>query len=179
MRAHGLRVVVSGGPGEAEQSRVAAIVRGLSAAVAQRVVDAAGRLSFAELADLLHTARVYLGPDTSVTHMAAACGTPTVALFGPSHPVAWGPWPRGTPADAGSPWKLKAPLQQSGTVWLVQGEGPCVPCLQEGCERHLASRADCLDLLAARRVCDALDQALGSRRVQWPPLRAAATESRS
>ena len=175
---HGLRVVVSGGPGDVERERVAAIVRGLTAAAAPRVVDAAGRLALAELAVLLRGARAYLGPDTAITHLAAACGTPTVALFGPSHPVAWGPWPPGTAATAGSPWRLKSPLQRSGSVWLLQGEGDCVPCLQEGCERHLASRADCLDELAARRVCNALDEALAPRRVRLPPLVAALRESR-
>ena len=83
-------------------------------------------------------------------------------------------------AHASSPWQLKAPLQRSGNVWLLQGEGEgdCVPWLQEGCERHLASRADCLDQLAPRRVCEALDEALGRRCTAWPPPRAAATEDR-
>jgi len=38
-------------------------------------------------------ARLYVGPDTSVTHLAAASGCPTIALFGPTDPRLWGPWP--------------------------------------------------------------------------------------
>jgi heptosyltransferase-3 len=30
---------------------------------------------------------------------------------------------------------------------LVQGPGNCVPCQQQGCERHRTSRSDCLDEL--------------------------------
>lgn len=163
----GLRVVVSGGPGGVERERVAGIVAGLAGTVAPRVIDAAGRLSLAQLARLLGAARVYLGPDTSVTHLAAACGLPTVALYGPSHPVAWGPWPSGLAGEMrGSPWQLKAPLQQQGNVWLVQGEGDCVPCLAEGCERHRDSHSDCLDGLSFTRVCNALDSALAGRGVE-------------
>ena len=47
------------------------------------------------LPDLLSQARVYVGPDTSVTHLAAAAGCPTVALYGPTDPRLWGPWPVG------------------------------------------------------------------------------------
>src|SRR5262249_3213456 len=43
-----------------------------------------GLLRWPEIAALLTGARVYIGPDTSVTHLAAASGCPTVALFGPT-----------------------------------------------------------------------------------------------
>ncbi|MBM4139866.1 MAG: hypothetical protein FJ244_10475, partial [Nitrospira sp.] len=37
----------------------------------------------------------------------------------------------------------------------LQGEGDCVPCLGEGCERHINSVSDCLQQLPAGRVIDA------------------------
>lgn len=158
--AHGLDVVVTGGPSQADRALAEAVLEGVPPDLRDRVIPAAGRLSLAELALLLSRARVYLGPDTSVTHLAAACGTPTLALFGPSHPVAWGPWPRpGTP-DGRSPWVMKAPLQRSDRVWLIQGEGDCVPCLAEGCDRHLGSHAACLDRLEPSRVERVIDLAL-------------------
>jgi ADP-heptose:LPS heptosyltransferase len=40
----------------------------------------------AETGCLLAQARLYIGPDTAVTHLAAAIGTPTIALFGPTDP---------------------------------------------------------------------------------------------
>jgi hypothetical protein len=47
-----------------------------------------------ELACWLAGARVYIGNDSGVSHLAAAVGTPVVALFGPTDPAIWSP--RGT-----------------------------------------------------------------------------------
>ncbi|HVP45292.1 MAG TPA: glycosyltransferase family 9 protein [Bryobacteraceae bacterium] len=44
-----------------------------------------------ELACWLASARVYVGNDSGITHLAAAVGTPVVALFGPTDPRIWGP----------------------------------------------------------------------------------------
>ncbi|MCK9192808.1 MAG: hypothetical protein M0P19_02920, partial [Nevskia sp.] len=117
---------------------------------------------------LLRHARLFVGPDTSATHLAAACGTPTLAIFGPSSPLAWGPWPQNWPGTGGSPWQLQAPLQQIGVVAIVQGGpagryGNCVPCLAEGCERHRDSVSDCLEQLSVTDVLDAADQLLDGR----------------
>ena len=54
-----------------------------------------GALSWPALTALIGGARVFIGPDTAVTHLAAATGTPTVALYGPTDPRIWGPWPVG------------------------------------------------------------------------------------
>jgi ADP-heptose:LPS heptosyltransferase len=43
------------------------------------------------LAAALAEARLYVGNDSGVTHLAAAVGTPTVALFGPTDPLRWSP----------------------------------------------------------------------------------------
>ena len=44
-----------------------------------------------DLACWLATARVYFGNDSGITHLAAAVGTPVVAIFGASDPAIWGP----------------------------------------------------------------------------------------
>jgi heptosyltransferase-3 len=44
-----------------------------------------------ELACWLASARLYAGNDAGITHLAAAVGTPVVALFGPTDPAVWGP----------------------------------------------------------------------------------------
>ncbi len=44
-----------------------------------------------ELADWLAGARVFVGNDSGITHLAAAVGTPTIALFGPTDPRVWAP----------------------------------------------------------------------------------------
>ena len=54
----------------------------------------AGAMRFANLADLamwLRGARLYIGNDSGITHLAAALGVRTLALFGPSSPETWAP----------------------------------------------------------------------------------------
>jgi ADP-heptose:LPS heptosyltransferase len=43
------------------------------------------------LAETIAHARLYIGNDSGVTHLAAAAGVPTVALFGPTDPTSWAP----------------------------------------------------------------------------------------
>src|SRR6202021_1887496 len=108
---------------------------------------------------------LYVGPDTSVTHLAAASGCPTVALFGPTDPRLWGPWPA---QGLEQPWAASGTIQRRGNVWLVQNPLPCLPCHQEGCDRHLRSRAQCLDELTPQQVIAAMDEALGGARGRSP-----------
>jgi len=44
-----------------------------------------------DLACWLARARVYIGNDSGITHLAAAVGTPVVAIFGPTDPAVWAP----------------------------------------------------------------------------------------
>jgi heptosyltransferase-3 len=44
-----------------------------------------------DLACWLATARVYVGNDSGITHLAAAVGTPVVAIFGTTDPSVWAP----------------------------------------------------------------------------------------
>ena len=44
-----------------------------------------------ELACFLARARLYIGNDSGITHLAAAVGTPTLAIFGPTNPAVWAP----------------------------------------------------------------------------------------
>lgn len=149
MIRHGLQVVFTGSAEPAETGYVTEIARELPTGA----INLAGSLSLGETAELIRRARLYVGPDTAVTHIAAATGTPTIALFGPSNPVKWGPWPRGW-SSFDSPWTRQGSKRQ-GNVFLLQGRGDCVPCLLEGCDRHLDSRSDCLDSLAVEQVTQA------------------------
>ncbi|HSN32020.1 MAG TPA: glycosyltransferase family 9 protein [Ideonella sp.] len=170
--ARGFDVVLTGGPAEPERAVAREIVEGLDAGARAHTHNLVGTLPLAALTPLIEGAKVFVGPDTSVTHLAAATGTPTVALFGPSHPVAWGPWPvRWHPDDGGeSLWRMKAPLQRRGNVWLVQGEGDCVPCLGEGCDKHPGSHSRCLDELTSARVIEVVERALAE--AAQPPMAA-------
>ncbi len=146
LEQQGLQVFLSGGGAADEMAYCEEIVRQSGA----KPLNLAGMLNLGQLGALLSRASLYVGPDTVVTHMAAALGVPTVALFGPSDPVKWGPWPRGFDVRR-NPWR-RVGSQAVGNVRLVQGQTHCVPCLQEGCERHVASFSDCLQHLDAARV---------------------------
>jgi len=125
-----------------------------------RVVRLDGKLAWPELTALIAGARVYIGPDTAITHLAAAAGAPTVALYGPTDPRLWGPWPCG---GLEASWQAAGTIQRRGNVWLVQNPLPCLPCQLEGCERRLDSHSQCLDELTVRQVLAAVDQALSMR----------------
>lgn len=150
LKSQGMRVVLTGGNSADEVT----YVRGLMGVLPDDTIDVAGKLNLVGVAYLLSKARAYVGPDTVVTHLAAASGTPTVALFGPSNPVKWGPWPRGYNEDR-NPYKMRG-TQRVNNVVLLQGSGDCVPCMEEGCDRHIASLSACLQNLPAARAIDAL-----------------------
>ena len=46
----------------------------------------------------------FLGNDSGVTHLAAACGCKTVALFGPTDPQVWAPRGDNVTVLTGAPW---------------------------------------------------------------------------
>jgi len=47
--------------------------------------------NLAELASWIKGARLYIGNDSGITHLAAASGVRTLALFGPGSPANWAP----------------------------------------------------------------------------------------
>jgi lipopolysaccharide heptosyltransferase I len=84
-----IRAVVNAGPGEEDLSRAVIV----SAAPARPVLFSP---TLRELATLVGQARVVVAADTGPMHLAAALGTPVVALFGPTDPARNGPIPKGT-----------------------------------------------------------------------------------
>ena len=149
--ARGLTVIATGAPSASERAYLDGVWNGAP------VTRLDGALDWGQLAGLLKGARVFIGPDTSVTHLAAASGCPTVALYGPTDPRLWGPWPA---AGLDNIWQATGNIQQRGNVWLVQNPLPCAPCQLEGCERRLESYSACLDELPPRLVIEAVERAL-------------------
>jgi ADP-heptose:LPS heptosyltransferase len=82
----GRQVVVTGGPSE----------QALTAEVAgddPSVRNLGGRITFAQLAEVIAEADVLVAANTGPAHLAAAVGTPVVSLFAPVVPaVRWRPW---------------------------------------------------------------------------------------
>lgn len=148
--AAGRPVVLSGSGSATDREKVAEVLRDQAATPQARVLDLAGRLDLNQVATLLAGARLYIGPDTSITHLAAACRVPVVALYGPVDPRIFGPWPQGHAAR--QPWRPHADAQTHATITLLQGPNACVPCNGAGCEGHDASRSDCLIAITPQRV---------------------------
>jgi heptosyltransferase-3 len=160
--ARGWQVVLTGTASPIDQAQIEQ-VRGVGRAPA--LLDVSGRLNLNQLAGLLRRAALYVGPDTSVTHLAAACGTPLVTIFGPTNPVRWGPWPQGAPPQPA--WVQKSPGQSNGPVILLQAEQDCVACGRAGCEDHHDSRSACLEAVPPQRV---LAQCLAVLQAQVKPI---------
>jgi ADP-heptose:LPS heptosyltransferase len=61
-----------------------------------RLIDLIGDHDLVLLSAVLRRARLFVGNDSGLTHLAAAAGAPTLALFGPSDERLYAPWgPRG------------------------------------------------------------------------------------
>ncbi|MEW6439443.1 MAG: glycosyltransferase family 9 protein [bacterium] len=92
-----------------------------------------------ELARMLSGARLYIGNDSGVTHLASCLGVPVVALFGPTDPARWGP--RGAAVRILSGSACGAPIgRAAGVDWsYTEGDaaGPATAEVLEAAERLL------------------------------------------
>jgi heptosyltransferase-3 len=82
------RIIISCGPDRAEVASAIA----LESKFDSRVDCTRGSATWNHLAWLLDKAGIYVGVDTAAMHLAAACGCPTVALFGPTPISEYHPW---------------------------------------------------------------------------------------
>ncbi|MDD5775812.1 MAG: glycosyltransferase family 9 protein, partial [Candidatus Omnitrophica bacterium] len=96
----------------------------------RRVFNLAGKTSLGELAALVQSCRLFIGADSAGMHIAAAVGTPTIIIFGPSAPASWAP--------VGNQHRI------------VQKSLDCVPCRQKGCDGSEVCR--CLEELTVDEV---------------------------
>ena len=95
--------------------------------------------SLRELMSLLKLCRVLLTNDSGPMHVAAALGTPVVALFGSTSPELTGP---GLPGD---PWHR-----------LLKSDAPCSPCFLRECPIDFR----CMNGITIERVVEAVVEAL-------------------
>lgn len=103
----GTKVILLGASGDREREKE------VLSACAGRPVSLVGRLNLAELAVALRRSAMFVGPDSGPMHLAAASGTPIVALFGPTAPANFAPW--------------------AAKAVLVEKDLDCRPCRQRRC----------------------------------------------
>jgi len=152
------QVVLSASPAKQDLQLNHDILSLLEPNIRQKVIDTAGKLSIPQAGSLLRAASLYIGVDTSITHLAAACNTPTIALFGATPPTNFGTWPNGF--IGAQPYQLRARTQTVGNITILQGPGECVPCRKAGCLDRADSNSECLDLLEPAQVIEAVEKIL-------------------
>lgn len=129
----GATVLVTGAA--SEQERAEEIVRNCG----KGCYNLAGRTTIAIYAALLKKCHLFIGVDSAGLHIAAAVGTPTVGIYGPSSPVSWAP--------------------RGETHLVVQKEFDCVPCRQKGCEG--SEKSKCLDELSVSDLVRKIESFIG------------------
>lgn len=123
----GYRVLLTAAPSRDELSMVDTI----QARLKRPACSLAGQLSLKELAVVSGLSRLFVGVDSAPMHIAAAMGTPVVAIFGPSGDMQWGPW--GVPSRV-----------------VTSKVHACRPCGIDGCGGGKVS--DCLHAVTVAEV---------------------------
>ena len=127
LQLDGYRVVLTCAPDSRERDLIDEIV----VACKTTPIDLGGWLTLKQTAALSAQSRLFFGVDSAPMHMAAAMGTATVGVFGPSGIFEWGPWPNSW-NGAGSPYPKKgiAGVMRNAVAQDARG---CIPCGQAGC----------------------------------------------
>ncbi len=105
----GARAAVFAGPGAAERAMAAPVLAALPGAI-----DLAGCLSLPEAAACLARCRLFVGNDSGLMHLAAAAGTPTLGLFGPTPASEYAPAGRRTAAAIAPGPAGRSPIEALG-----------------------------------------------------------------
>jgi heptosyltransferase-3 len=155
LAAKGLPIVLTSAPDAKEKALIDAVCAARDAVTCPRsgipgtqsapapTIDLSGQLSLKELAALTAQAKLFVGVDSAPMHIAAAMGTPVVAIFGPSGDREWGPW-----GDVGNnPHRV-----------VASNTHPCRPCGMAGCNDSKVS--DCLTTLPVSQVLAACEELL-------------------
>ncbi|MGB7947678.1 MAG: glycosyltransferase family 9 protein [Candidatus Binatia bacterium] len=104
---YGLRVVLLG------SQQDAALAKKAENACRQNLINWVGRTSLKEAVGIIAKAKVAVGPDTGLMHIAAAVGTPVVSLWGATSPRRTGPY--------------------GFEDLVIEGRAPCAPCYRKHC----------------------------------------------
>ena len=136
--------------GSADERDVEAAVR--SRVGKARALSMFGTLTLPELAALLQRSSILIGNDSGIAHLAAACGTPTVALFGPQDPRRFRPW-----SDRSIALHHPVPCFPCAQVRCVHPELPCVNLIEisevQAAVRHLLGPAPRTAAAATQESC--------------------------
>jgi len=135
LEKEGKKVVITASPNKEEIKKVNSILSYCKS----KPLNLSGELSLNEVAYLASKAKLFIGVDTAIMHIAAAVNTPVVAFFGPSGAFNWGPWDNELNESG---YKQKNGIQKMGKHIVIQNNWDCIPCGKDGCNGTKIS--DCL-----------------------------------
>lgn len=159
----GFRVAFTGGGSEKEEVQIKDAASELPP---ESWRNFSGKLTFGRTGALLRLASLYAGVDTSTTHVAAAVGVKTIALFGPGSISRWGP----APCRSGRRYSNIAVVQRSGCVTVLKNPvlADCRQCRRghlTRCPRSAdASHAFCLLTFPAEVIVNEVRRQLSSEK---------------
>lgn len=138
----GLSVVITGSGREMED------VRTILSRMKTPAYSIAGQTTVLELAALIKKATLFIGNDSGPMHIAAAMGTPVIALFGPTEPALWKPWGKGHV--------------------VISKQVPCSPCKYTNCDM---GRENCMEQItveeALHAICQYIERPMPQRETVW------------
>jgi heptosyltransferase II len=123
------RTIILGGPKDVEAFAEVKYM------FADNVIDLVGKCNLRDTIALLMRCALFVGNDSGIMHLAAAAGTPLVALFGPQSPVKFGPW------------STRAKVIYKGMA--------CSPCRQKfysECKPSVRMRPACMEAISVDEV---------------------------
>jgi len=159
----GSTVVVTASPDrhEIEKARRILSLVGSRPGSPSRLLDLCGRTTIKELAAISEESDLFLGVDSAPMHIAAAVGTPVIALFGPSGAFSWGPWDNNQ-GSGKRPYPERRGVQVSGIHTVIQRDWDCIPCGRDGCDGSKTSR--CLDAIRPEEVIEIIKGIIKNQR---------------
>lgn len=149
---YGLRPIWTSSPDTEEKQQLVAAAA--SCRVPPHLI--AGSLSLNQMACLLQGARLYVGLDTAITHIAASTGVPTVALYGPTEIWRWHPWDNKGSLERPVPVGYRGDFH-SGNVVALQAACEHYPCIRPRCYRSDLENP-CMMALSVEKVCAEIDR---------------------
>ncbi len=129
------RVILTAAPQKKEIDKINSIL----SLCKSSPINLSGKLSLKETIALNKKAKLFIGVDTAIMHIAAANNIPTIAFFGPSSSKNWGPWDN---EEQKNRYLLNKGIQRSKNHTVIQKNWDCIPCKKDGCNGSKIS--DCL-----------------------------------
>jgi heptosyltransferase-3 len=156
----GITVIVTSAPDKREMEKakkILSFVNSRFTAHGSRLLDMCGKTTIKQIAAISEVSDLFFGVDSAPMHIAAAVGTPVIALFGPSGAFHWGPWDNNI-SNSGNPYPEKNGIQTFGIHTVIQQNRECVPCGKDGCDGSKISR--CLTEMKTEEVINILKNKL-------------------